>query len=343
LKGKSIQESKSKEGLRILSAIPRKLTQPSSLIADEGSQRKARFLSFDLLIGIGVFPILQITSKVTDGIPYYSGYAVLFAIVYLISRTQHLRISTAITIISTAALPFTILIIHQNWESTNLAFQILIWPVIAALIGSQLLSMEKEALLIAGMNIGLIIVAWTHPGILFVEAIQFIAASFALQALLWLTAWIEEFYRTKLEIANQNLAARGRELEIYTSLLRHDLGNDIQMVLGGIELSQMTCDDEKKQAAFLESTLAAAERMRSLIHMFSLSESELDADILKVLETIGKRASIAFKGMEIEIVATEKVKRNPPHYGRLTAVAFENLFRNCSQHAGENPPVHIDL
>jgi signal transduction histidine kinase len=343
LKIKSLKDSRLLKTLGILSSIPRKLTQPSPLIDDEGSQRKARFLSFDLLVGIAVFPVLQITSQVTDGIPYYSGFAILFAIIYLISRTQHLRLATAIAIISTASLPFLILLLHQSWENTNLAFQILTWPVIAALVGSQLLSMGKEAALIVGMNIGLVVISWTHQGILFTDAIQLIAVSFALQTMIWLTAWIDEFYRTKLEIANQNLGARGRELEIYTSLLRHDLGNDIQMVLGGIELSQMTSSDEKKQAAFLESALAAAERMRSLIQMFSLSESELDADILSVLETISKRASIAFKGMKIDIVATEEVKKDPPHYGRLTAIAFENLFRNCFQHAGERPHVSIDL
>lgn len=343
MRGSLMKESRSKEMLRILASIPKKLTQPSPLIEDEGSQRKARFLSFVLLVGVGVFPILQITSEVTDGIPYYAGFSVLFAIVYFISRTNHLRLASAAAIIPTASLPFIVLILHQSWESMNLAFQILTWPVLTALVGSQLLTMRKEAGLISGMNIALVIVTWNHPGILFGDAIQLIAVSFAIQALLGLTAWINDYYRTKLEVTNLSLAARRRELEIYTSLLRHDLGNDIQMILGGIELSLMASNDEKKKSAFLESTLAAAERMRSLIHVFSLSEEELDSDILTVLEMISKRASIAFKGMEVSLHATEEVKKSPPHYGRLVAIAFENLFRNSSQHAGENPIVSINL
>jgi signal transduction histidine kinase len=339
----AIYSSKVKTVLGTVSSIPRKITQPSPLIKDEGSQRKARFLSVVLLVGVVVLPIVQITSEVTDGIPYYSGFTILFAIIYLIGRTQYLRFASAATIISSASLPFLILTLHQNWESMNLAFQILIWPVLAALIGSQLLSLRREAVLIAGMNIGLIVIALNHPGIQFTDAFQLIAVSFAVQTLLLLTAWIDEYYRIKLEIANQSLAARSRELEIYTSLLRHDLGNDLQMILGGIELSQMTSSDEKKQAAFLESTLAAAERMRSLIHIFSLSEDELDADIATILETISKRASIAFKGMIITMDVSEDIQRNPPHYGRLVAIAFENLLRNSSQHAGENPHINIRL
>jgi len=338
-----MKESRFKNALRILVAIPQELTKPSPLIEDEGSQRKARFLSFVLLVGVGVFPIIQFTSEVTDGIPFYTSFAILFAIVYFISRTHHLRLASAAAIIPTASLPLIILIIHQTWESMNLAFQILTWPVLTALVGSQLLSMRKEAGLIAGMNIALVLVTWNHPGILFADAIQLIAVSFVIQVLLGLTAWIDDYYRTRLEATNLSLAARRRELEIYTSLLRHDLGNDVQMILGGIELSLMTSNDEKKQSAFLESTLAAAERMKSLIHVFSLSEEELDADILTVLDMISKRASIAFKGMRVTLHATEEVRKSPPHYGRLVAIAFENLFRNSSQHAGEKPKIDINI
>jgi len=343
LRENSKSDSKPETMLGIILSIPSKITRPSPLIEDEGSQRKARFLSLVLLVGVIVFPIIQITSEITDGIPYYSIFSILFAFTYLISRTQHLRAATIATIIPTAILPFLVITIHQNWESINLAFQILTWPVLTALVGSQLLSMKKEALLIAGTNIGLIVIAINHPGIQLVVAVQLIGVSFAVQALLWMTAWIDEYYRTRLELANQSLAARSQELEIYTSLLRHDLGNDLQMVLGGIELSQMTSTDERKQSAFLESTLAAAERMRSLIHIFSLSEDVLDSDIVTILEIISKRASIAFKGMKIVIDVTEEIQKNPPHYGRLAAIAFENLLRNSSQHAGENPQVNISL
>jgi signal transduction histidine kinase len=112
------------------------------------------------------------------------------------------------------------------------------------------------------------------------------------------------------------------------------------MILGGIELSQIA-NGEPRQAAILESALAASKRMKSLLHIFSVSESELDADIVTVLEKIGKRAEIAFKGMLVSINVTDEVRQQPPKYGRLVALAFENLLRNASQHAGNNPNVEI--
>ncbi|MFW9810635.1 MAG: sensor histidine kinase, partial [Candidatus Thorarchaeota archaeon] len=152
----------------------------------------------------------------------------------------------------------------------------------------------------------------------------------------------QDYYSTGLERSNRTLEARRKELEIYTSLLRHDLGNDIQMILGGIELSQVSAG-EYKQKAYLESTLAAAERMRSLLQMFSLTESELNTDIVTVLEKISQRAEIAFKGMLVSVEASDSVRRNPPRYGRLVALAFENLLRNSAQHAGDHPSVEISL
>ena len=50
--------------------IPRKITDPAPSITKEIDRRKARFLSVALLTATTVYPILQITSEVTMGIPY---------------------------------------------------------------------------------------------------------------------------------------------------------------------------------------------------------------------------------------------------------------------------------
>ena len=329
--------------VRVLLDLPRRITEPSKSITDEGERRKARFLSVALFIGTSVFPILQITSDVTMGIPYYSGAAVFLAVLYLLSRTNHVRITSAISITFVGLFPFMVLLLNPSWSSHDLAFQIFPWPVLAVLIGNQLLSKEKEAALIAMINVGLIVVCLLHPGIIFADAIEFIGVSFTIQTLIGIAAWTTEYYSTKVEESNRTIEARRRELEIYTSLLRHDLSNDIQMVLGGLELSQLTLDKPKRQASFLESTLAAAERMKSLIHIFSISEDELDSDLVSVLELICRRAEIAFKGMKVILDIKEDVRECKIFYGKLTALAFENLLRNTAQHAGETPTVQITI
>ena len=327
----------------ILLDLPRRITEPSKLIQDEGERRKARFLSAVLFTGATIFPILQITSDMTLGIPYYSLSSILLAALYLLSRTEHVRLTSIITTIFGGLFAFVSLLINPVWDSTNLTFQIFPWPILAVLVGSQILSKKSEAMLIVAININLIIVCFVHPGIIFTNAIEIIAISFSIQTLIGITTWTTEYYSMKIEENNRTIETRRRELEIYTSLLRHDLSNDIQMILGGLELSQLTIEEPKKQAAFLESTLAAAERMKSLIHIFSISENELDRDLVSVLELICRRAVIAFKGMKVNLDIKEGVFNHKIFYGKLTALAFENLLRNTAQHAGETPTVQITI
>ncbi|MGY5856261.1 MAG: HAMP domain-containing sensor histidine kinase [Candidatus Thorarchaeota archaeon] len=322
--------------------LPKALTRPTPAITEGGERRKARFLRTAILTAVCVFPILQLTSNPTQGYPIYSLLAIFMAGVYLLSSTTHVRLASAITIICAASLPFVSFMLYPAWTGGELAFQILAWPVISVLLGSQLLSIRKQALLAGALFIALILASIAHPGIPSVSAFELIAVYSAIAVLLIFASWNQDFYSTGLERSNRTLESRRRELEIYTSLLRHDLGNDLQMVLGGIELAQMA-NGEPKQGTFLESTHAAAQRMRSLLHIFSMTEAELDTDLVTVLEKIGNRAEIAFKGMQVSINVTDDVKQRPPKYGRLVALAFENLLRNASQHAGTNPSVEIKI
>jgi signal transduction histidine kinase len=328
--------------LKRILEVPRFLTRPSPSIVEGGLRRQARFLRTALLTAVCVFPILQITSDPIQGYPFYSTLVIFAAGIYLLSGTSHIRLASAITIVCATIIPIISISLAPVWTKGNLAFQILTWPVLSVLLGTQLISIRKQALLVGGMSSALLILTISHPGINIVDAMESIAVYFAISILLMFTSWNQEYYVTRLERSNRTIEARRRELEIYNSLLRHDLGNDLQMVLGGIELAQMS-NGEPRQAAFLESTHAAAQRMRSLLHIFSMKETELETDIISVLRKIGRRAEIAFKGLHVSITSTDEVKKNPPKYGRLVALAFENLLRNAAQHAGDNPNVNIAI
>lgn len=322
--------------------IPVALTRPSALITEGGLRRRARFLRIAILIAVCVFPIIQITSGPTQGYPVFSLLTIYAAGVYLLSGTQHIRMASALSIVCTSSLPFIAFLVYPTWGMGTLAFQILTWPILSVLLGTQLTSLREQSMLVGGLSIALLVASILHPGIIIGNAIELIVVFFGIAVLLVLTSWNQDYYSKQLERSNKALDARRRELEIYTSLLRHDLSNDLQMILGGIELSQMA-NGEPRQTAFLESTHAAAQRMRSLLHIFSMSEVEMDTDIVTVLEKIGKRAEIAFKGMHVLINTADEVRQNPPKYGRLVALAFENLLRNSSQHAGDDSSVEITI
>jgi signal transduction histidine kinase len=338
------QESPLKKAVLVkrIVELPRTLTRPSPTIIEGGQRRRARFLRTALFTAVCVFPILQFTSEPIQGFPFYSLMTVFAAGVYLLSGTSHIRLASALTIICSACIPFITISSQALWTRGALAFQILTWPVLSVLLATQLISIKKQFLLAAGMFLALMILSISHPGISIGNALETLAVYIAIAILLMFTSWNQDYYATGLERSNRTLEVRRRELEIYTSLLRHDLGNDVQMILGGIELSRMS-NGEPRQAAFLESTYAAAQRMRSLLHIFSMTEVELDSDIVNILEKVGRRAEIAFKGMQVSVDVSNDVRHHPPKYGRLIALAFENLLRNAAQHAGTSPNVNIEI
>jgi signal transduction histidine kinase len=47
--------------------------------------------------------------------------------------------------------------------------------------------------------------------------------------------------------------------------------------------------------------------------------------------------------MQVTINVTDEVRKLKPKFGRLVALAFENLFRNASQHAGDKPNVEVTI
>jgi signal transduction histidine kinase len=317
------------------------LTEPASEIEPGGPTLKARYVSTALFAGCIVFPILQITSLVIQGMPLYTTMTFLTAGLYLISRTRYYEAAAKIGIILVAILPFIALAANPVWDQRGLMFQVITWPVLAVVIGSQILSPRVETLLAITLNAGLIISAAVHPGIAILVAAEVIAAEIALTVLVLLGNWTHMYYVDQLEKRNRDLDERQNELRIYTSLLTHDLGNDMQVVIGGIELSTMMLpSQEGRIPEQLKTSLAAGERMASLLRLFSAPPPNEFENIVSMLEYIADLAKVTDKNLSIEISA-DKESRDVRPTSRLVSTVFQNLIRNASQHAGDNPSVEV--
>ncbi|MBD3406568.1 MAG: PAS domain S-box protein [Candidatus Lokiarchaeota archaeon] len=136
---------------------------------------------------------------------------------------------------------------------------------------------------------------------------------------------------------------RRRESDLYASLLRHDVGNDLQVVLGYIEAIKMFSSDLTGTAnEMIESAFAAAERMSELVKSFDKLDKEVEANISKMLTKIAKQAEKTHRGMKIEIdyPETENLKVAG---GSLLPMAFENILRNSAQYCGNDPKVDISI
>jgi len=80
---------------------------------------------------------------------------------------------------------------------------------------------------------------------------------------------------TESDIAERTLAATNRDLELYATLLKHDLKNDLQIILAQAETATLTLPQDEKVVGFCGTTKNVAERMNQLLEIFSTPISEI--------------------------------------------------------------------
>ncbi|MFX0108642.1 MAG: sensor histidine kinase [Candidatus Hodarchaeota archaeon] len=333
----------SKYILSRLYELPILLTEPSSRIEPGGPTIKARFLSFALLVLCVVFPILQATSDIASAVPIYTLMTFVTAGLYLLSRGKYTEIAAKVAIVCIAAVPVLFFLSTPEWNFRCVLFMVLMWPVIAAILGSQLLPLKEEAALIFGMTTILVIATIIHPGIGWIMAAEPISISISISILVLLGTWTLLFYIGQLEKKNQDLAEKQTELKTFASILTHDLGNDLQVILSEIELSNLLLPLEKDQVEErLRAALAASERMSSLIKLLAAPQPDRRVGFVSLLENVAQQAEKTYKNLKINITAEEEIGS----FGvtsNLIGPVFTNLFRNASQHCGSSPVVDIHI
>jgi signal transduction histidine kinase len=133
-------------------------------------------------------------------------------------------------------------------------------------------------------------------------------------------------------------------IELYTSLMNHDAGNDLQAILGYIETALLVPDGcSPKTIELLEAAKAAALRMTSLVKAFKPEVSDSDNRLISILEISSHQAVKAHLGLSIDIEADDEMENIEVGAGSMLQMAFANLFRNAAQYAGENPTVSINV
>jgi signal transduction histidine kinase len=157
-----------------------------------------------------------------------------------------------------------------------------------------------------------------------------------------LAAEVERYIRRKL---NEDLRKQQhREMDIYSRLLRHDLRNDLAVIVGNIEIARMVSQplDEVLSETFASSE-AVCERMMSLLKAFSRPAESIERNVLTVLRNVIANAQKAHSNLTIELNVGKDTEKLMIPGSRLLPLVFENLLRNASIHAGEKPIAEISL
>jgi len=136
-----------------------------------------------------------------------------------------------------------------------------------------------------------------------------------------------------------------RELEIYSSLLRHDLKNDLGVILGNIDLARLIIGEGGNKELFeiIDSIEAISDRMTNLISVFSHPIGSGGSNIVEQLNSVVAQARKAYPKLTVNLYTEDDAEKLAVPGSRLLVMVWENLIRNTVVHAGESSIVEIHI
>jgi signal transduction histidine kinase len=135
-----------------------------------------------------------------------------------------------------------------------------------------------------------------------------------------------------------------KELELYSSLLRHDLRNDVSVIIGNLEIAKLTIpnrNDDLNQ--MISSTEAVCERMMNLLSIFGKAAKAVDADPVKMIQRIVEQAKSENPSMQVTLKVNDEMGDMRIPESKLFPLVFDNLLRNAITHAGPSPKIEIEI
>jgi signal transduction histidine kinase len=132
------------------------------------------------------------------------------------------------------------------------------------------------------------------------------------------------------------------ELEVYAALIRHDLRNDVGIILGNVDLAKMIAGENDGEILdILSSTEAVCERMMNLLKAVSRPADSIEKSIVALVRSVSTQAQNAHAKLVVNVTVDDDAEELTIVGNRLLPMVFENLLRNAAAHAGEKPIVDM--
>ncbi len=147
--------------------------------------------------------------------------------------------------------------------------------------------------------------------------------------------------QTELEESQRNLAKSMTELQLYTSLLRHDLSNDLQLIIGEVDMVKSISNENDQLLTKLDSIESAANRMIRFLQLFSKTDKYEDDILRDVLSALVKESQKTYPNAIINLHHHLPEEKIFVQGKSLIPFVFDNLVRNSIQHVG--PEVEINI
>ncbi len=328
------------KGSKLLSS----LVEPHPSIQETRKRQQTRLLSSLLLLAIPIFSIVQFTSEIMlFSNATFLGAVLLAFILYLGTRTKYYNTVMTISLGAITILPSLLFLFGSSWTPNDLP-RLMVW-VLVALIGGTLLSKTVVVLL---QGIVMTAMMGCIPvyvfGIPFAEIDSQVATAIVITFFVLVVSYTLERYVSQLEQQNAENSRKQRELEVYTQLLRHDLRNDLQALLGLIEVAELFANiDTDKVKENLTQSLSLGSRMVQLLHVFSMPLEQPGTDLVKHIKEVARESERTHGNLKIEVSSDREVSKTSFTASRLLPMVWQNIFRNAAQYASMEPKVWVNI
>ncbi|MFW6018630.1 MAG: ATP-binding protein [Halapricum sp.] len=141
--------------------------------------------------------------------------------------------------------------------------------------------------------------------------------------------------REELERARTDLEKRKEMIELYDRLLRHDLGNDLQVISGFADILREELDGDQERYAekirrAAESSSDLIQRVGNLVSTLEAEEETEPKDLRDVLESVVETVRSQYESLTIEFEPDEFDYR--VYGGDLLDSVFQNVLSNAAVH-----------
>jgi signal transduction histidine kinase len=141
--------------------------------------------------------------------------------------------------------------------------------------------------------------------------------------------------REQLERARNDLAKRKEMIELYDKLLRHDLGNDLQVITGFANvLAEQTEGEKQRYASKIENAAESSadliERVGDIVSTLEREAEPEPRDLAAVLETVVGDVEASYESLTVEF--DPAVFDYRVYGGDLLDSVFTNILSNAAVH-----------
>ncbi len=132
-----------------------------------------------------------------------------------------------------------------------------------------------------------------------------------------------------------------RDLELYASLLQHDLRGDLQVILAEAQSALMSA--EKGSAVELRNQTIESSTLRMIrfLDAFSKPTRAVESDLVQLIRSLSEIAETTHDGLKIAIKVQNQTDAVIVNAGRLLPMVFSNLFRNAYIYSNKRVEVEV--